>query len=447
MHRRLGLALAASVMAVASAQVSASAADTPIVVTSFTLINADTDMPIAGFDPIAPHAVLDLATLPTRRLNVRANTSGSVGSVRFGYDARANAGTESVAPFAFAQDTGGDYKPWTPQQGAHVMSATPHTQSWARGDVGTGLSLPFFVTEGGTAAQPTTFPTSSPASSPAPSGSVAPSPSPSPSPLSSPSSSPSPSPSVPLPPSPSTSLAAEVGRVAMSSDGNQHDNDDWGASSMSLALLAERGLQNNLVHYDYNSHIWDSSAHAKQQMHESVYVGAQRLGFGTARLYDDTDPAQRRAGIANLVAEINASTATNPLWLVIAGPTEMPWRALHAANAPARAHVKCLTHSRWNNTHASTEHSGHSYEDLIALGCQRVAIVDQNRYLGVQPREGASRLGNWAWLKSGDAQMVWLYERLAAYGSGDVSDAGMTYYVLTGDTAGTPDKFRRYFRS
>jgi hypothetical protein len=56
-------------------------------VTGLTLINADTDQPIAGFNPIAANATLDLATLPTRRLNVRANTSPTtVGSVKFALD-------------------------------------------------------------------------------------------------------------------------------------------------------------------------------------------------------------------------------------------------------------------------------------------------------------------------------------------------------------------------
>src|SRR6059036_2036470 len=44
---------------------------------------------------------------------------------------------------------------------------------------------------------------------------------------------------------------AKVGRIAMSADGNQHDNDDWASAPMALAILAHRNLQANLVHYDF----------------------------------------------------------------------------------------------------------------------------------------------------------------------------------------------------
>ena len=67
-----------------------------------TLINADTDAPIAAFASLKNGAVLDLATLPTKRLNVTANPDSNVGSVRFALDGNLNYRTESGAPFALA---------------------------------------------------------------------------------------------------------------------------------------------------------------------------------------------------------------------------------------------------------------------------------------------------------------------------------------------------------
>ena len=52
-------------------------------VDSFTLINADTDTAIRS---LSDGDTLDFSALPTDNLNVRANVSGSVGSVQFGYD-------------------------------------------------------------------------------------------------------------------------------------------------------------------------------------------------------------------------------------------------------------------------------------------------------------------------------------------------------------------------
>ncbi|MBC8084124.1 MAG: PQQ-dependent sugar dehydrogenase [Hymenobacter sp.] len=123
-------------------------------VSSFTLFNADTDLPIAGYDPLPGGAALNLATLPTRNLNIRANTNpATVGSIRFGYDANAAYRVESVAPYALAGDNGTNnglpnYNPWTPAVGSHTLTATPFTQGGAGGNAGTPLTVSFTVTDG-----------------------------------------------------------------------------------------------------------------------------------------------------------------------------------------------------------------------------------------------------------------------------------------------------------
>ena len=84
-------------------------------VVSFTLINADTDSPIPGYDPLPNGATLNLATLPTRRLNIRANTSPStIGSVRFGYDSNANYRIQNGNPTRSPATAPGTTTPPTP---------------------------------------------------------------------------------------------------------------------------------------------------------------------------------------------------------------------------------------------------------------------------------------------------------------------------------------------
>lgn len=118
-------------------------------VTSFTLIDADSDQPIAGFDPLPEGAVLNLATLPTQNLNLRANTSpATVGSVRFALDGNSNFRTESTAPYALAGDSNGDYHAWTPGNGSHTLTATPYSDASASGTEGTPLTLTFTVGDG-----------------------------------------------------------------------------------------------------------------------------------------------------------------------------------------------------------------------------------------------------------------------------------------------------------
>ena len=117
-------------------------------VTSFTLINADNNQPVSGFDPIASGANINLATLPTRNLNIRANTSpASVGSVRFGFDATSNYGTDNTGPYALAGDNGGVYAKWTPTVATHTITATPYSAANATGTAGTAQTLSFRVSD------------------------------------------------------------------------------------------------------------------------------------------------------------------------------------------------------------------------------------------------------------------------------------------------------------
>ncbi len=237
---------------------------------------------------------------------------------------------------------------------------------------------------------------------------------------------------------------SEVGRVAMSADGNQHDNDDWASAPMALAILAHRNLQANLVHYDYNNHIWDSSEEHLENMTESVQEGGKRFGFDMSRFFDDTDPAQLAAGTENLVKEINASTPDDQLSIVLAGPIETVWMALDAADPEARKNVECITHGEdsFNQTHAKTDHDGHDYEDLADLGCERVELPDQNSGLG--PTE----MDFWDFLKdSGDQNWEWLYSRLDVVGNGDVSDAGMVFYAITDEKDADRSDLKDYLES
>lgn len=124
-------------------------------VTSLTLINAATDQPIAGYDPIPAGATLNLATLPSTQLNVRANVSGTVGSVRFVWSgAESGAQNESAAPYAMKGDSSGNYNAWTPAVGNFTLTATPYTGAGATGSVaGAVHTRAFTVTSGASSGQ------------------------------------------------------------------------------------------------------------------------------------------------------------------------------------------------------------------------------------------------------------------------------------------------------
>jgi CubicO group peptidase (beta-lactamase class C family) len=112
-------------------------------VVGLTLINADNE---AVLRRLHPGDTLRLASLPTTRLNIRAEVwPGAPGSVVFGLDGADRYRVESGAPFALAGDQAGDYKAWTPAPGAHTVRATPFSGTGGSGTPGTGSTVSFIV--------------------------------------------------------------------------------------------------------------------------------------------------------------------------------------------------------------------------------------------------------------------------------------------------------------
>jgi hypothetical protein len=120
-----------------------------VAVRSFTLIDADRDVPIAGFDPLPTGSVvLNLAKLPTRNLNIRANTVPDDGiSVRFDLNSKIKHKLEQVAPYAFQGDRFSDYDAWTPRVGTYVIKATPFPNLKGLGAPGKALQLTIKIIE------------------------------------------------------------------------------------------------------------------------------------------------------------------------------------------------------------------------------------------------------------------------------------------------------------
>ncbi|MBA3885789.1 MAG: hypothetical protein H0X67_08655, partial [Acidobacteria bacterium] len=122
-----------------------------VAVSSFSLINADTNLPIAGFEAMTGDQAisLDLSRLPTRNLNLRANTSpATVGSVVFGLNGNASYAVENVAPYALAGDNNGNYAPWKLRTGTHTTTATSYSATNAGGSAGPAVNLTITITDG-----------------------------------------------------------------------------------------------------------------------------------------------------------------------------------------------------------------------------------------------------------------------------------------------------------
>jgi hypothetical protein len=112
-------------------------------VTSFTLINSQTDQPIRTLNN---GDTINLADYPANRLNVRANTDNSgIKSVKFALDGNNNFNIEGSVPYALFGDTGTNYNNGTFSLGQHTLKATPFSGSSATGTAGTFKQITFNV--------------------------------------------------------------------------------------------------------------------------------------------------------------------------------------------------------------------------------------------------------------------------------------------------------------
>jgi hypothetical protein len=252
------------------------------------------------------------------------------------------------------------------------------------------------------------------------------------------------------------------GRIVISSDGNEHDDDDWAATPMSLALLASRDLQDQLVVYTFSDHTWGSNKEnpgAAAQMRESAFIGGSKFGFKKTKFIEAV--AAPNFAVIELTKQINKSSEKDPLTIIAAGPMDIVGDAINEADSMKLKYVRMISHSTWNDEHADKpyeweNHEGWTWaeiqEEFESKGLQLDHITDQNDgsdYEGLK-----TDLTKYDWLKNSPSKdqkpyekgsWEWLYSRLVAAQKGeefDPSDAGMIIYLLTGKQKTSPEDLR-----
>jgi hypothetical protein len=232
------------------------------------------------------------------------------------------------------------------------------------------------------------------------------------------------------------------GRIAYSADGNHNDPDDWAASPVALAILATAALGDRLVHFDYNSILPLTNPEWEAIHAESVLGAAQRYGYDLSRFFDDRRNLD--GSIASIVAAINASSAEDPLYFIIAGPMEVPLRAIQKSDRSRLQYVYCISHSRWNDGYQTGYEFSFTKRSVIEAGVQWVQIQDQNRLLSYGRYGSPAKPAEFApyfWMRdSNDPRVRFLWERMIVSTRPDPSDAGMVWFLITGDEQCTPAK-------
>ncbi len=140
-----------------SAYVFAKAAATPVQsIARFTLINARTDQPIAGYEDLQDGTVIDLNKTGLsgadkyNQFNMDIITSpakvGSVKMVLTGPNS-VNA-TQNVAPYALFNDNSAEgFLPGSLPAGSYTLTATPYTESQLKGTAGASRTIRFTVVD------------------------------------------------------------------------------------------------------------------------------------------------------------------------------------------------------------------------------------------------------------------------------------------------------------
>src|SRR5262249_43496978 len=126
---------------------------------------------------------------------------------------------------------------------------------------------------------------------------------------------------------------------------------------------------------------------------------------------------------------------------------EVPYMAIQRSQPEKRKHVYCISHSRWNDGFASKYQFTHTKRSVIESGVNWVQIRDQNRLLSLSPYgkpAAEEAFAGFFWMRdSKDEKLRFLWQRMLVSTRPDPSDAGMAFFLATGDEDTDPQKLKR----
>jgi hypothetical protein len=238
------------------------------------------------------------------------------------------------------------------------------------------------------------------------------------------------------------------GRIAFSSDGNYNDEDDWGAFPIAIAMLDSFGVTDKLVHVDYCNILAKNDPRFYREMSESVLGSARRYKVPPSVLFDCQKDLE--GAVNNIKNAINASSAENPLYYILAGPMEVPYLGIEKSNPDKRKYVFCISHNSWNDGYTRNDQALHNHNkrDVIHSGINWIQCKDGNRNLahpgGVGKKSTPQQWKLYHWMTdSNNPRLRWIFTRLEAELRADISDSTMTYFLLTGDEEADLGKLKR----
>ncbi|MDU0352920.1 hypothetical protein RS130_02370 [Paraglaciecola aquimarina] len=233
-----------------------------------------------------------------------------------------------------------------------------------------------------------------------------------------------------------------------------------------MAIIAKLKRHNQLVHFSYNNFI-DSAPHTTDinEMAIGVEGAIKNWNYDPSKFFDVS--ADYKNALHHLTQVLEESTHDNPLYFIHMGPSEFLYRAVknvvENGHAASLAHVNIISHSGYNDNHlrrgdpkfdkkpVADDKKHHTLEQVIALSGGRMQykrIKDQNgKWDPALLWNSKHDWSVWQWMQAHqDKSVQWIYKRMKRHPDdvADISDAGMVYFLLTGDEDGSPEKFRTF---
>ena len=127
---------------------AAAPAKGPRISATFTLLDAETEQPVPGYDPMTPDCTVDVERLGLRRIDVRINLTGKVGSLRTTLN-NGKSHVENGPPWSFTTNSvASGFTGWVPKPGRQALTVTPFSEKNAQGEAGTPLVFSFTIAAG-----------------------------------------------------------------------------------------------------------------------------------------------------------------------------------------------------------------------------------------------------------------------------------------------------------
>ena len=240
---------------------------------------------------------------------------------------------------------------------------------------------------------------------------------------------------------------AEYDYIVSQFDGNNNDKDDIAALPIAAALTNARGLQQKSIFFYNNNLSEPNDKNQLKQMRKSAAF-AEKLGIETVDYQTDLSAATNK-----LVQIFNSGKKVLSLE---GGPMEAVYRALEQTSKEKLSNITLVSHSNWNEERDEGSRPGggkpRTWQDIknnfpdVTL----IQVADQNGvWLGSYHDDDTGfQNPDWTWLDSTTNSVLREARALMANAESkvnDPSDAGMHFFVFTGNETGDPNDAQEFF--